>query len=116
MFAKENPASTATNASGGWRVLLVDDEPDLHTITKLALSSFELDGRGLEFFHAYSAADARIVLRREPDIALAIVDVVMETESAGLELARWMRQELNNRFTRIVLRTGQPGQAPEEKV
>jgi response regulator RpfG family c-di-GMP phosphodiesterase len=116
MFAKENPASTATNAGDRWRVLLVDDEPDLHTITRLALSSFELDGRGLEFFHAYSAADARVVLRREPDIALAIVDVVMETESAGLELARWMRQELNNRFTRIVLRTGQPGQAPEEKV
>ena len=116
MFAKEDEGSFAAPAADRWRVLLVDDEPDLHTITKLALSSFELDGRGLEFLHAYSAAEARALLQREPDIALAIVDVVMETESAGLELARWMRQELNNRFTRIVLRTGQPGQAPEEKV
>ncbi len=118
MFAKEDPSSIATAASTAacWRVLLVDDEPDVHTITKLALSRFELDGRGLEFLHAYSGAEARAFLQSEPDIALAIVDVVMENETAGLELARWMRQDLNNHFTRIVLRTGQPGQAPEEKV
>jgi response regulator RpfG family c-di-GMP phosphodiesterase len=116
MFAKEDAARIATTAVARWRVLLVDDEPDVHTITKLALTRFELDGRGLEFLHAHSAAQARAMLQREPDIALAIVDVVMENETAGLELARWMRQDLNNRFTRIVLRTGQPGQAPEEKV
>ncbi len=118
MFAKEDPSSivTATSAAACWRVLLVDDEPDVHTITRLALSRFELDGRGLEFLHAYSGAEARVFLQSEPDIALAIVDVVMENETAGLELARWMRQDLNNHFTRIVLRTGQPGQAPEEKV
>src|SRR5690242_7800403 len=116
MFAKEEERTAAPDAAKGWRVLLVDDEPDLHTITEIALSRFELDGRGLEFFHAYSAAEARAVLQKESDIALAIVDVVMEHETAGLELARWIRQELNNRFIRIVLRTGQPGQAPEEKV
>ena len=116
MFAKENADGIATTSVARWRVLLVDDEPDVHTITKLALSRFELDGRGLEFLHAHSAAEARAVLQRVPDIALAIVDVVMENETAGLELARWMRQDLGNHFTRIVLRTGQPGQAPEEKV
>ena len=116
MFAKEDANSVATPAPACWRVLLVDDEPDVHTITKLALSRFELDGRALEFMHAYSGSEARAILRNEPDIALAIVDVVMENETAGLELARWMRQDLNNHFTRIVLRTGQPGQAPEEKV
>ena len=116
MFAKEPTGSMSTTVAARWRVLLVDDEPDVHTITKLALSRFELDGRGLEFLHAHSAAEARAWLNREPDIALAIVDVVMEHETAGLELARWMRQDLNNRFTRIVLRTGQPGQAPEERV
>ncbi len=116
MFAQEQPASGASAAAPNWLVLLVDDEPDVHTITKLALARFELDGRKLEFLHAYSAAEARALLQDQPDIALAIVDVVMENETAGLELSRWMRQDLKNHFTRIVLRTGQPGQAPEEKV
>jgi response regulator RpfG family c-di-GMP phosphodiesterase len=117
MFAKEEATiGTAKPQAACWRVLVVDDEPDVHTITKLALSRFELDGRGLEFLHAHSGAQARAILQTEPDIALAIVDVVMETETAGLELSRWMRQDLKNHFTRIVLRTGQPGQAPEERV
>jgi len=116
MYAKEDASRAAAPVAARWRVLLVDDEPDVHTITKLALSRFELDGRRLEFLHAYNAEQARACLRDEPDIALAIVDVVMENETAGLELARWMRQDLNNHFTRIVLRTGQPGQAPEERV
>jgi response regulator RpfG family c-di-GMP phosphodiesterase len=99
-----------------WKVLLVDDEPDIHDITKLTLSRFRLDGRGLTFLHAYSGAQAKEVLAREQDIALVFLDVVMEREDSGLEVARWMRQELDNQFSRIVLRTGQPGQAPEERV
>ena len=99
-----------------WKVLLVDDEPDIHDITKLTLSRFRLDGRSLGFVHAYSGAEAKEVLAREKDIALVFLDVVMEKEDSGLEVARWMRHELDNQFTRIVLRTGQPGQAPEERV
>ena len=99
-----------------WKVLLVDDEPDIHDITKLTLSRFRLDGRALTFVHAYSGAEAKEVLARETDIALVFLDVVMEKEDSGLEVARWMRQDLNNQFSRIVLRTGQPGQAPEERV
>jgi response regulator RpfG family c-di-GMP phosphodiesterase len=99
-----------------WKVLLVDDEPDIHDITKLTLSRFRLDGRGLTFVHAYSGEEAKQVLAREKDIALVFLDVVMEREDSGLEVARWMRQDLDNQFTRIVLRTGQPGQAPEERV
>jgi response regulator RpfG family c-di-GMP phosphodiesterase len=99
-----------------WRVLLVDDEPDIHDITKLTLSRFRLDGRALSFLHAYSGAEAKDMLARETDIALVFLDVVMEKEDSGLEVARWMREELDNQFTRIVLRTGQPGQAPEERV
>ncbi len=96
--------------------MLVDDEPDIHDVTKLTLTRFRLDGRALTFLHAYSGAQAKEVLAREKDIALVFLDVVMETEDSGLEVARWMRQELDNQFTRIVLRTGQPGQAPEERV
>jgi response regulator RpfG family c-di-GMP phosphodiesterase len=108
--------SSAAPKLAPWKVLLVDDEPDIHDITKLTLSRFRLDGRGLSFLHAYSGEQAKEVLAREQDIALVFLDVVMEREDSGLEVARWMRQELDNQFTRIVLRTGQPGQAPEERV
>jgi response regulator RpfG family c-di-GMP phosphodiesterase len=108
--------SSAAPKLAPWKVLLVDDEPDIHDITKLTLSRFRLDGRALTFLHAYSGEQAKEVLAREKDIALVFLDVVMEREDSGLEVARWMRQELDNQFTRIVLRTGQPGQAPEERV
>jgi len=99
-----------------WKILLVDDEPDIHDVTKLTLNRFKLDNRPLLFLDAYSGAQAKEILSTETDIALVFLDVVMETEDAGLEVARWMRQELGNHFSRIVLRTGQPGQAPEESV
>jgi response regulator RpfG family c-di-GMP phosphodiesterase len=99
-----------------WKVLLVDDEPDVHDITTLTLNRFRLDGRALHFLHAYSGAGAKDILARESDIALVFLDVVMEQDDSGLEVARWLREDLHNQFTRIVLRTGQPGQAPEERV
>jgi response regulator RpfG family c-di-GMP phosphodiesterase len=108
--------SSATPKLAPWKVLLVDDEPDIHDITKLTLSRFRLDGRALSFLHAYTGAEAKEVLARESDIALVFLDVVMENDDSGLEVARWMREDLGNQFTRIVLRTGQPGQAPEERV
>jgi len=108
--------SSASPKLPPWKVLLVDDEPDIHDITKLTLSRFRLEGRSLSFVHAYSGAEAKEVLAREQGIALVFLDVVMEKEDSGLEVARWMREDLNNQFTRIVLRTGQPGQAPEERV
>jgi response regulator RpfG family c-di-GMP phosphodiesterase len=108
--------SSASPKLPPWKILLVDDEPDIHDITKLTLTRFRLDGRGLTFLHAYSGLEAKEVLSREKDIALVFLDVVMEREDSGLEVARWMRQDLDNQFTRIVLRTGQPGQAPEERV
>jgi response regulator RpfG family c-di-GMP phosphodiesterase len=99
-----------------WKIVIIDDEKDIHTITKMALKRFTLDDRGLCFIHAYSAAEGKKVLAEEKDVALVFLDVVMETDDAGLKLAKWMREELGNNFTRIVLRTGQPGQAPEEQV
>jgi response regulator RpfG family c-di-GMP phosphodiesterase len=108
--------SSAAPKLAPWKVLLVDDEPDIHDVTKLTLTRFRLDDRALTFLHAYTGTEAKEILARESDIALVFLDVVMEKEDSGLEVARWMRQELGNQFTRIVLRTGQPGQAPEERV
>jgi len=99
-----------------WNVLIVDDEEQVHSITKLVLDRYLFEGRNLRFFHAYSAKDAREILSTHDDIALVLLDVVMESDQAGLLLAKYIRQELKNKFTRIVLRTGQPGQAPEESV
>ncbi|MDC0603460.1 DUF3369 domain-containing protein [Aliiglaciecola sp.] len=99
-----------------WKVLIVDDEEDIHTITKMALKRFELEGRHLVFFSAHNSQEAKNILSETDDIALVFLDVVMETDDAGLNLAHWIRKELDNQFVRIVLRTGQPGQAPEEEV
>ena len=99
-----------------WKVLIVDDEPDIHQVTQLTLSRFRLDNRPIQFLQAFSGQQAKAILSAEADIALVYLDVVMETDNAGLEVARWMREDQGNRFTRIVLRTGQPGQAPEESV
>jgi len=111
-FLKPEPS----NPQQPWKVLIVDDEPDIHSVTKLTLSRFRLDDRPVTFLQAFSGQQAKEILSTETDIALVYLDVVMETDNAGLEVARWMRQELGNRYTRIVLRTGQPGQAPEESV
>ncbi len=99
-----------------WKVLVVDDEDEIHVVTRLALQDFEFASRSLQLISAYSRAEAEAVLEENPDIALILLDVVMETEHSGLDLARFIREELKNRFVRIVLRTGQPGQAPEHKV
>jgi response regulator RpfG family c-di-GMP phosphodiesterase len=99
-----------------WRVLIVDDEPDVHAVTRFALRNVTFKGRALELLSAYSGAEGYAVLAKEPDIALVFLDVVMETEQAGLVLAQDIRGKLGNHLVRIVLRTGQPGQAPEESV
>ncbi|NIC41728.1 response regulator [Aquabacterium sp. A08] len=95
-----------------WTLLLVDDEPSVLEVTQLALEDFEFKGKGLRMLTATSAAEARAVFEREGDIAMALVDVVMETEHAGLDLVRYVRNELGNQDTRLVLRTGNPGAAP----
>ena len=114
IFAEED--ENADNGLAPWVVMIVDDEPMLHESTKLAMSGFSFDGRGIEYLSCYSAAEAYKVLAARDDVALVLLDVVMETDSAGLDLARTIRTELRNRNVRIVLRTGQPGQAPEEQV
>lgn len=116
-FAPEDDTNNETTEKlPTWRLLIVDDEPGIHEVTSMALGNFELDNRQLEFLHAYSGEEARKILQQEDDIAVALVDVVMETEHAGLDLIHYIRNELKNQMIRLILRTGQPGQAPERKV
>lgn len=99
-----------------WTILIIDDEEEVHKVSKLVLGKIRFDNRPLRFLHAYSADEAKAVFTEHTDIALALVDVVMENDHAGLDLVDWIRRQLGNLHTRLVLRTGQPGQAPEHQV
>lgn len=99
-----------------WTILVVDDEDSVHEVTRLALAEVTFDGRPLRFIEARSSLEARARLQAHPETALILLDVVMETDSAGLGFVEYVRNELFNSFVRIALRTGQPGQAPERKV
>ena len=96
-----------------WKVLLVDDDPDIIAVTKLSLSSFQYEGYKLDIMAANNTSQARYLVEQNPDLAVMIVDVVMETDTAGLDLIEYIRNELNNRMSRIIVSTGQPGLAPE---
>ena len=113
---QEEKSSETLNKNAGWKILVVDDDPMVHSITTLVLKDFSYDGRELEFIHAYSGKEAREMISAHPDTAIILLDVVMETADSGLQVVEFIRKELENVFVRIILRTGQPGQAPEEKV
>jgi diguanylate cyclase (GGDEF)-like protein len=99
-----------------WKVLIVDDDPEIHSVTQLALSDLVVLGRRLEYLHAYSGIEACKLIEHHNDIVLVLLDVVMETDDAGLNVVKHIRETLDRKDTRIVLRTGQPGYAPEESV
>lgn len=99
-----------------WKILIVDDDEEVHQITRVVLGDCTYKDRALKFVSAFSAAEAKLVLRDDPHIAVVLLDVVMETEDAGLQLVRHVRDVLQNHRVRIIIRTGQPGQAPERSV
>src|SRR5690606_18780522 len=99
-----------------WKVAIIDDERQVHAVTKLVLGNTRIDDIPLEFLSAHNGAEGLRLFKDHPDIALAFIDVVMETDEAGLDLIHKIRNELQNHTTRIVLRTGQPGSSPEETV
>jgi diguanylate cyclase (GGDEF)-like protein len=101
---------------GYWDILIVDDEPEVHTVTQLALSDFSFCNRQLRFHNAYNGADAINLLRNTPSISVVLLDVVMETDTAGLTVVKQIREELKNSKLRIILRTGQPEYSPQEHI
>jgi signal transduction histidine kinase/DNA-binding NarL/FixJ family response regulator len=105
-------ASTARK----WKIAVIDDDQAVHEGTRFALSDYSLNGQSLEILSAYSAAEGQVLMREHSDIAAVLLDVIMETDAAGLDLVEYIRNELKNETVRIILRTGQPGQAPERRV
>ena len=116
IFSDEEVVAPEATDQSHWKIMLIDDEKEIHNVTKLALKDFTYEGRELVFVSAYSAQEARQLIESHPDTALILLDVVMETDHAGLTLAKYIRETLGNNFVRIILRTGQPGQAPEGTV
>jgi len=116
LFADEEPEQEVHDSGERWKILIVDDEQDIHSVIKLSLDNFIFENRQIQFFDAYSGIEAREILSTNNDIALVLLDVVMETDHAGLNFVKFIRDELKNHFIRIVLWTGQPGQAPKKEV
>lgn len=118
LFKDEEPEAAAPEAEveEPWKILVVDDEADVHSVTSYMLTGQEYHGRKFVFLHAYSAEEAKTVLAANPDVAVILLDVVMEADDSGLRLVRHIREDLRNLAVRIILRTGQPGKAPAAKV
>lgn len=100
----------------GWKVLIVDDEEEIHRMTRFVLADLVFDGRPLAFYSAYNGAEAQAFLAEHTDTAVILLDVVMASEDDGLQVARYVRETLHNELVRIILRTGQPGHAPERRI
>ncbi|MBE9225670.1 response regulator [Phormidium sp. LEGE 05292] len=112
----EDETTLVDTEVNAWKVAIVDDDPSVHQATKLALKNFVFENKSLNFLSAYSGLEAKQLMAKNPDIAFILLDVVMETNDAGLQVVRYVREELNNQNVQIILRTGQPGEAPEESV
>lgn len=114
VFLVENDENdSAKSTISPWKILIADDDSNVHDTTVLALSGVEIHGKPLEFLHAFSAKEAQQVAEKHPDTSLILLDVVMETVDAGLKLVNILRDDLSRKNLRIVLRTGQPGYAKE---
>lgn len=118
VFEEEETDNIAVDTSleEAWKIIIVDDEPTVHQVTQLALKNLIFDGKPLTFFSADSSQAAKELIANHPDTALILLDVVMDTNDAGLQVVKYIREELKNKRVRIILRTGQPGDAPEESV
>jgi signal transduction histidine kinase len=112
----DDPGEEPREPGPRWKIAVIDDEPAVHDGTRFALADYRLNGQGLEILSAYSAAEGRELMRRHSDVAVVLLDVIMESDTAGLGLVEFIRNELKNETVRIILRTGQPGQAPERRV
>jgi len=116
LFFAANDIEREKFPQDSWKLLIVDDEVEIHNITKLALRDFTVEGKSLTFLSAFSSQEAKQIIQENSDIAMILLDVVMETEDAGLEVVKYIRDVLKNHLVRIILRTGQPGQFPEDVV
>jgi signal transduction histidine kinase len=116
LLFEDDEEDSQAESRDGWTIMIVDDEKEVHEVTQLALQGFSFDNKELNFISAYSGQEAKRLIQQHPETAIILLDVVMESNHAGLMVAKYIREELGNYLVRIVLRTGQPGEAPENSV
>ncbi|NOX35011.1 MAG: hybrid sensor histidine kinase/response regulator, partial [Deltaproteobacteria bacterium] len=116
IFKDDSDTSESESPDKFWKVMVIDDEKSIHDITTASLKGFIFEGHGIRFLNAFSGRQAMGLFNLHPDTALLLVDVVMETQNAGLDFVRYIRENLKNNLVQIVIRTGQPGMAPEYEV
>lgn len=112
-IAKDSPEKSANKP---WKIMIIDDDEVVHQVTLMVLADYNFQGHSVEIIQGYSGESCRDLMKKHPDTAVLLLDVVMETDTAGLDTVKYIREVLNNHFVRIILRTGQPGQAPEKEV
>lgn len=116
IFADEDTLAKQNNSEKTWHILSVDDDTGVHDITRMALANFDFEGDKIKFSSVNSAQEAKAYMQMHQDVALILLDVVMETQNAGFEVAQYVRDELKNHCSRIIMRTGQPGNLNVEEV
>ncbi len=114
--AEKSVGKTMPSAIIPWKILMVDDAPEVHQVTRMVLRNVRFLDRPIEFISGYSAAEGRKLVLEHTDAAVIFLDVVMETGNAGLEMVKFIRETACNKLLRIILRTGQPGDVPEAEV
>ncbi len=114
LVLKEETAISKENQP--WKIIIADDDREIHNVTRIVLNNYKFEGRGLFFISAFSGQETKHLIQKYSDTAIILLDVVMETENAGLDVVRFIREGLNNHLVQILLRTGHPGQAPENKI
>jgi len=115
-FLIDDEETPELDTHNNFKVIIADDDEEVHKLTKMILEDFKFDGMGLEFIDTYSGKETMELFDKYDDIALVFLDVVMENDHSGLEVVKHIRDVAKNNFVRIILRTGQPGKAPEEKI
>ncbi|WP_088329292.1 SpoIIE family protein phosphatase [Lacimicrobium sp. SS2-24] len=115
-FEEDRPSDEKQQSAPPWTILIVDDDDEVHVMTRLVLRDLVFEDRPVELLSASSGEQAKSLLQQKKNICLILLDVVMESDDAGLQLVHYIRRELNNSAVRIILRTGQAGHAPEQRV
>ena len=111
-----NNSEEIDNNEEVWKILIADDEEDVHTLTKAVLKNYIYKNKALQFISTYSGEETINAIKINNDIALILLDVIMEDDDTGLQVVKTIREDFNNHSIQIILRTGQPADMPESDV
>ena len=110
----DNPVITESVTPPVWKVLVVDPEEEVHSLTRRALRDMQFGDRGVEVLNAYSAKEALDLIAGHKDIAVAIIDMLLKQERTGIDLVHTIRRELKEKLLRIILHAEEDNGTPEE--